>query len=334
MAIFYTASGVSGAFSGLLAAAITNMDGLGNYEAWRWIFIIEGLMTVVLGFCCFLILPDSPSLSGRWLTEHEIRFLNRMHEKHRGTRKQSTGTNAGKQEKRQWHALLSVLTDWQLYLQALVFLSSSVPLYGLKFTLPQIILNMGFTSTQAQLLTAPPYICGAISALASSVFADRTTWRLPFIVGPQVLLVAAYSALFVLSDDIRANVAACYFCVHLATLGGYPIVPGANAWTVNNLAGPAKRALGVAFTIAMGNVGGIIGSLIFLDKEKPQYPTGWSTCLAFVLAGMAAALVLEVTYFRVNKRNARQSEEQIREKYSEDVLEKMGDRSPLFRYSL
>lgn len=334
MAIFYTASGVSGAFSGLLAAAIAKMDGLGNYEAWRWIFIIEGLMTVVLGLCCFFILPDSPSLSSRWLTEHEIRFINQMHQKHRGARKQSADTNAVKQNEHHWHALLSVLTDWQLYLQALVFLSSSVPLYGLKFTLPQIILNMGFTSTQAQLLTAPPYICGAISALASSVFADRTTWRLPFILGPQVLLVAAYSALFVLSGDVRANVAACYFCVHLATLGGYPIVPGANAWTVNNLAGPARRALGVAFTIAMGNIGGIIGSLIFLDREQPQYPTGWGTCLACVLSGLAAALVLEVTYFTINKRRASRGEEEIREKYSDDVLEKMGDRSPLFRYSL
>lgn len=334
MAIFYAASGVSGAFSGLLAAAIAKMDGLGNYEAWRWIFIIEGLMTVVLGLCCFLILPDSPSLSGRWLTEHEIRFINRMHEKHRGVRKHAPGISAGKQKKHQWHALLSVLRDWQLYLQALVFLSSSVPLYGLKFTLPQIILNMGFTSTQAQLLTAPPYICGAISALGSSVLADRTTWRLPFILGPQVLLVAAYSALFVLSGDIRANVSACYVCVHLATIGGYPIVPGANAWTVNNLAGPARRALGVAFTIGMGNIGGIIGSLIFLDRETPRYPTGWGTCLACVLAGLAAALVLEVTYFTINKTRGSRGEEEIREKYSEDVLEKMGDRSPLFRYSL
>lgn len=88
MAFFYGAAAVSGAFSGLLAAAIAKMDGLGGYEAWRWIFIIEGLMTVVLGLCCFSILPDSPSLSGRWLSEDEIRFLNRMHEKHRGVRNQ------------------------------------------------------------------------------------------------------------------------------------------------------------------------------------------------------------------------------------------------------
>ncbi|KAG6362400.1 hypothetical protein INS49_010630 [Diaporthe citri] len=64
----------------------------------------------------------------------------------------------------------------------------------------------------------------------------------------------AYSALFKLSEDVKGNVAACYFCVHLSTVGTYPIAPGANAWTLNNLAGPARRALGVAFSIAMGNV--------------------------------------------------------------------------------
>lgn len=86
--------------------------------------------------------------------------------------------------------------------------------------------------------------------------------------------------------------------------------------------------------IAMGSVGGIIGSLIFQETEKPRYPTGWGNCLAFVLTGIAAALTLEAAYFSINKKRARQSEEDIREKYSEDVLEKMGDRSTLCRYSL
>lgn len=86
--------------------------------------------------------------------------------------------------------------------------------------------------------------------------------------------------------------------------------------------------------IAMGSVGGIIGSLIFQERERPRYPTGWGTCLAFVLAGVVAAFALEVAYFYVNKRRAHLGEEEIRGKYSEDVLESMGDRSPLFRYSL
>jgi hypothetical protein len=106
------------------------------------------------------------------------------------------------------------------------------------------------------------------------------------------------------------------------------------AWTINNLAGPTKRAMGIAFMICMGNMGGIVGSFIFLEKEKPKYPTGFGSSLSFASAGIVAALLLEFLYWKINKRNERWSEEEVRRKYSEMELEKMGDRSPLFRYSL
>lgn len=103
---------------------------------------------------------------------------------------------------------------------------------------------MGYTSTNAQLLTAPPYACGAISALLSALLADRFSWRMPFIVGAQMLLIIAYAILFAKAADIKNNVGLCYFAVHVACVGVYPILPGCNAWTINNLAGPAKRAMG------------------------------------------------------------------------------------------
>ncbi|KAF7594364.1 hypothetical protein BBP40_009345 [Aspergillus hancockii] len=75
LAYFYCASALPGAFSGLMAAAIAKMDSVGGYEGWRWIFILEGLATVLLGVACFFFLIDSPALSGRWLEPDEIRFL-------------------------------------------------------------------------------------------------------------------------------------------------------------------------------------------------------------------------------------------------------------------
>jgi sugar phosphate permease len=67
IAYFYCTSALSGAFSGLLAAAIAQMDGVGGYEGWRWIFLLEGIATTLLGVLCFFFLVDSPSLSGSWL---------------------------------------------------------------------------------------------------------------------------------------------------------------------------------------------------------------------------------------------------------------------------
>lgn len=364
MAMFYCASALSGAFSGLLAYAIAKMNGIGGYEGWRWIFIVEGLASVLIGAMCFFALPDSPSRS-KWLSADEARFLNIIHVLHRGRKEKQDfieGTN--KKKPINWNVLKQVVTDWQLYLQALVFMSNAVPNYGLKFTMPQIIKNMGFTSSKAQLLTAPPYTVGAISALCSALLADRFVWRMPFIVGAQTLLIIAYTILFVKAEHIADNVPLCYFAVFVACAGVYPILPGCNAWTINNLAGPAKRAQGIAWMIAMvslppaltpldlvkhhqihptrkltpflnqGNCGGIAGSFIFIDKEKPKYPTGFGSSLAFAAAGIVCALTLESLFWTINKRNARWSEQDIRARYTDAELEKMGDRSPLFKYAL
>ncbi|KAJ0139454.1 putative transporter, partial [Colletotrichum tanaceti] len=72
---FYCASAMSGAFSGLLAAGIAEMDGVSGLEGWRWIFILEGIATICIGVSCFFLLVDTPALSKRWLEPEEIRYL-------------------------------------------------------------------------------------------------------------------------------------------------------------------------------------------------------------------------------------------------------------------
>ncbi|KAH3906273.1 hypothetical protein HBH56_206090 [Parastagonospora nodorum] len=335
MALFYCASAASGAFSGLLAAAIAKMNGTAGLEGWRWIFILEGIATVAMGVGVFFFLPDSPDhAAGRWLTHDEARFLRLSNIYTRGVKRERRINADGKKERVKWGVIGQVAKDWQIYLQAMIFASNAVPNYGLKFTMPQILKNMGFTSTTAQLMTAPPYACGAISALVSSLLADRFTWRMPFIASAQALLIVAYSILFAKAENIKDNVALCYFAMHIACIGIYPILPGCNAWTINNLAGPEKRAVGIATMICIGNLGGIVGSFIFQEKESPKYETGFGSSLSFAAAGMVCAFTLEFLFARINKRNEEKSEDEWRAIYTEAQLEKMGDRSPLFRYNL
>jgi sugar phosphate permease len=330
IATFYSASALAGAFSGLLAAGIAKMDGVSGLEGWRWIFLLEGIMTVIAGVVCFFCLIDSPALSTRWLDQDEIRYLElrQIADPSRRTAREAKSQGFDKA------VLWAVLTDWQIYFQALIYWSNTIPNNGLKFTMPKIITNMGFSSTAAQLLTVPPYICGAISAFGSALFADRYTWRMPFIVVPQLLVVIAYSILFAKSADIKNNIGVCYFAVVLACIGLYPINPGGNAWTINNLAGPTKRAMGIAYMVSLGNIGGVVGSYIYKDNEAPTYPTGFGSSLAFAAAGAASCLILDVTYKMTNSRRDKLSLEEIKRKHSEEELVAMGDQSPLFRYSL
>jgi MFS family permease len=131
--IFYFAAATSGAFSGLLAAAIAQMDGLASKEGWRWIFIIEGIISVVLGLSAYFLLPDTPALSTRWLAPGEVRYLELIFRATRG-RNAATAAAAGpdKKKKINWKALYAMLTDKNLYLQSMIAASSSLPNNGVS----------------------------------------------------------------------------------------------------------------------------------------------------------------------------------------------------------
>lgn len=114
----------------------------------------------------------------------------------------------------------------------------------------------------------------------------------------------------------------------------YPIAPGCNTWNFINLAGLIRRTIGIGYLLTIGNTGGIIGSFIFIKSESPRYPTGFGCSFGFASAGVVGALTLELALWTINKRNAKMTEAEIRERYTDEELEKMGDKSPLFKCTL
>ncbi|KAF4468799.1 inner membrane transport yfaV [Fusarium albosuccineum] len=331
IAYFYCTSALSGAFSGLLAAGIAQMDGVGGYEGWRWIFILEGLATIILGVACFFLLIDSPALSTRWLTPDEIRFLELQSFIKQGGRFAQESTD----KKFDWYDVKMVLSNWRLYMQAYILLCISACSYGTKFTLPSIVKAMGFTNTNAQLMTVPAYVAGGISSICFAKISDHFNWRMPFVAIPLGLIAIGYSVVMGFQGDMTgSNTGPGYFALVLTCIGIYPVQPAGSSWAANNLAPSSRRAIGVAFNICVGNIGGIIGSYMYLDKEAPRYQTGFGLSLAFGASGVIVALLLELSYKWGNKRKAQFTEEDIRAQYSEEQLLKLGDKSPLFKYTL
>ncbi|KEF57115.1 uncharacterized protein A1O9_07305 [Exophiala aquamarina CBS 119918] len=324
---FYCASALSGAFSGLLAAAIAQMDGVAGYQGWRWIFLLEGIATVVLGIACFFLLIDTPALSTRWLDPEEIQYLElSMFIKQGGKfREEESGFK--------WRDLRIVLTNWRVYVQAYFLICQSALSYGTKFTLPSITKAMGFSSTNAQLTSAPPYVAAAISAIIFARLSDRFYWRMPFVVIPMGIVTIAYSVIISLHGELQAKKGVAYFSVVLAVVGIYPIQAAAASWNANNIAPSSRRAIGIALMNCVGNVGGIVGSFMYLESEKPKYYTGFGLSLAFGASGMVVAFLLEWSYKFANARKALVAEE-AKTKYTEEELFDMGDKSPLFKHVL
>ncbi|KAH6951695.1 major facilitator superfamily domain-containing protein [Fusarium avenaceum] len=323
---FYCASALSGAFSGLLAAGIAQMDGVGGLEGWRWIFILEGIVTVVLGVACFFFLIDTPALSTRWLNAEEIKFLElSMFIKQGGGFQEETSVR--------WKDIRMVLTNWRVYVQAYFLLCQSALSYGTKFTLPTLTKAMGFSTTNAQLVSAPPYVAAAISAIVFAKISDRFFWRMPFVAIPMVIVTVAYSVIISLNGELEAKKGVAYFAIVLAVVGIYPIQAAAASWNANNIAPSSRRAIGIALMNCVGNVGGIVGSFMYLEKEKPKYHTGFGLSLAFGGTGLLVALFLEWSYKMANAKKAKIAEE-AKTKYTEEELFDMGDRSPLFKHVL
>ncbi|GMG35696.1 unnamed protein product [Aspergillus oryzae] len=125
VAAFFCASALSGAFSGLLAAGLSKMDGVGGYSGWRWIFLIEGLITVVLGVLTFFLLVDSPEISTKWLDQDEIRYLVIQEFIKEG------GKFKEEDKKTSWKDVGDMMRNWRIYLLSYIMLCQSACNYGL-----------------------------------------------------------------------------------------------------------------------------------------------------------------------------------------------------------
>jgi len=77
-AIFFSAAAVSGSFGGLLAAAIEKMDGAGGKPGWAWIFILEGIVTVLFGFASIWMVHDFPDLATFLSDQDRARVVRRL----------------------------------------------------------------------------------------------------------------------------------------------------------------------------------------------------------------------------------------------------------------
>ncbi|KNB10785.1 hypothetical protein FOXG_10913 [Fusarium oxysporum f. sp. lycopersici 4287] len=265
--------------------------------------------------------------TAKFLTPEERRFL--------AWRMQAeVGINSDQahEEKLDFQTVKSGLNDWRIYVAVLIFLANSVGIYAFSFTVPTVILELGYTAATAQLLTIPIYVCAMILATTLAVLSDRYKKRFPFLmVG---LGVAAAGLISLLAIPRPGLPGLTYGFLFLAASGLYSFIVPSVCWLGNNLSPSNKRAVGMAVFMSLGNLGGIAGSNIFLEEEKPQYRTGYGFCLGMVLAAMVATCTLRYSWGKDNKAKAAMSENEVRATYSDSELFRMGDRSPLFKYAL
>ena len=118
---FFNAASFAGAFGGLLASAIGKMDGIRGYHAWRWIFILEGILTCVVSVIAFFVVADFPE-HARWLSDNERAFIVKRLTADQG--------DSGIESKITWHGILEAFQDWKMIPGALMYFGPTVSAYG------------------------------------------------------------------------------------------------------------------------------------------------------------------------------------------------------------
>lgn len=134
--------------------------------------------------------------------------------------------------------------------------TDAVGTYGLSFSLPTIITQLGYESSQAQLLTIPTYVFAAIYTLVIAVFADRTQKRAVFVLIPYLTSIAGL--IICLATPQPRLPGLVLFAVYLLAAGFYSVVPAIIAWNSNNLSGEWKRGIGIGMQIGITNYVGLL----------------------------------------------------------------------------
>ncbi|KAH8892180.1 high-affinity nicotinic acid transporter [Thozetella sp. PMI_491] len=326
MGIFYSVGAFSGAVSGLLAYLIEKMDGVGGLEGWRWIFILEGLLTVLLAVMTPLYLPDNPATC-RFLTDTEKEIVSHRLIADLGT----TSSSSSHDESFNWSHVWSAFEDWKVWAVVVIYWGSAIPIYGFIYTLPTVIVELGYTASIAQLMTMPIYAAAVVAILVTAYMSDKAKSRSMFVIVP--LIVGGVGLIGLLAIPKAKAPGALFAMLFLVAMGLYSIVCGTKFFIGNNLAGQWKRATGMALMISVGNLGGAVGTNIYLSREAPYYWTGYGVSLAVVVISTIAAVLLRWKLIAINRERDALSLDEVHELYTEQQLAEMGDNSPLFRYT-
>ncbi|KAH9999954.1 sugar transporter [Russula vinacea] len=201
---------ISNAFGSLLASGIlSGMQGKLGFAAWRWLFFIEGALTILVAVMAVFVLPDFPQNSHWFLSSEEMRLAElRMQED--GDIGDSDETEC---EGSRFPGLLEAISDWRVYWLTVALASLNLSLSFNAF-FPTLTATLGYSPTVTLLLCVPPWAFAAVVALAVSRHSDMTGERvfhiaIPLFIGivgftiaiSTMRLAARYIALFLMAQS-------------------------------------------------------------------------------------------------------------------------------------
>ncbi len=244
-AIFLTAIAISGVVGGPLSGWImSSMAGIHGWAGWQWMFLLEGIPSVIVGIAVLLWLDDGIE-KAKWLNREEKDLL--IHNIAQEDL-QKAPVSSG-------HGLTEAFGNIRVWILGLVYFGLVMGLYGVGFWLPTLIKNMGVTDTlHIGFLTAIPYGVTVIAMVLISHSSDRMRERRWHVTIPALVGAAGLVAMVLIGTG---NTVLAMAAVTVATIGTISALP--LFWSLpTGFLGGAAAATGIALINSLGNLSGFV----------------------------------------------------------------------------
>ncbi|KAH9823264.1 major facilitator superfamily domain-containing protein [Melampsora americana] len=353
---------LGGAFSGLLAYGIQKMNGIRHQPGWAWVFILEGISTIVLSIIGWFILCPNIA-SAKFLDTAEKNFAanrlkihcdvyrDRSHSWPRDSKQDSIPeddrtagqnlrfsnlTESPEPEHFEWAEVRRGLRDPQAWMTGFAVMSLLVELYSFSFFLPTLVRGMGYVGAQAQLFSSYPYLPAAGMVIIVALVSDKARIRGPLVLVLLPISVAGY-IMACLSRSSRVRYASVFFM----TMGIFPSLSCFLTILPNNSSGVTKRATTIAVQVMIGNLAGFVAPFVYTTAahQGPRFLKGHTIALAFVCAAWSCTAANVLYCWKENiARKAGKRDHVAREYWKQRdqgaTKSPIGDRDPTFLYTL
>jgi MFS family permease len=295
LALFYAASNIANAFSGLLSFGVFQIEGT-RLEGWRYLFLVEGACTVLFAVFAYWYLPPTAS---------EARFLNQT-ERDLAFHRIQVDSSAIVNEEFDLRESVKILKEPSSYAFLAIEVCLGVPLQSVGLFMPQIIQRLGYDTVKTNLYTVAPNCTGAVMLLILAFTSDALRLRSPFIVLGFLLTFTGFM-IYAGIDDVQAQLQLAYYACFMMTWGTSAPSVLLSTWYNNNVAHEGRRMFLTSMGVPLANLMGVVSSNIFREKDKPKYAPALITTGAFGATGAVCAACLGIFMWWDNKRRDRKA---------------------------
>ena len=271
IALFAMGAIAAGVLGSPVSGALLEMDGFGGLAGWQWLFLLEGLPAVLLGFVVLFVLPNGPQ-DARWLTAREKKWI-----------ADRISRVASKSFAAQRHSLRDCFTSPVVWLLCLIYFLRNVGTYGYEMWLPSMVKGMtGKTDSVVGFINGLPYLAAGIAMYLVGRHSDKTGERRGHMAAAAI---GATIGFIVAATAENAFLAIAGLC--LAFAGSKASLPPFWALSTQFLKGTAAAG-GIALINSVGNLGGFFGpSLVGVIKDKTGSNFGGLALLGACYVGVA-----------------------------------------------